>query len=92
MSIDRRDFVRTTALVGASLVGSPALARPEAAGAARPRSGRQARGSAARMKLSFKPFTAQLRHVFTIATSSRSTTPDMLTEIEYDGVVGYGEA
>lgn len=46
----------------------------------------------ARMKLSWKPFTAQLRHVFTIATSSRSTTPIVLTEIEYDGVIGYGEA
>ena len=44
------------------------------------------------MKLSFKPYTLELKHVFTIATSSRTTTPVMLTEIEYDGVVGYGEA
>lgn len=46
----------------------------------------------AKMKLSFKPYTLELKHVFTIATSSRSTTPVMLTEIEYDGLVGYGEA
>ena len=46
----------------------------------------------ARMKLRYRPYTIQLKHVFTIATSSRSTTPVMLTEIEYDGVVGYGEA
>ncbi|MBU2493761.1 MAG: dipeptide epimerase [Bacteroidetes bacterium] len=46
----------------------------------------------ANMKLSFKPYTLELKHVFTIATSSRSTTPVMLTQIEYDGVIGYGEA
>ncbi len=44
------------------------------------------------MKLRFKPYTLELRHVFTIATSSRSTTPVMLTEIEHEGVIGYGEA
>lgn len=53
---------------------------------------RRARTAGARMKLTYKPFTAALRHVFTIAMSSRSTTPGMLTEIEYDGIVGYGEA
>jgi L-Ala-D/L-Glu epimerase / N-acetyl-D-glutamate racemase len=45
-----------------------------------------------KMKLTFKPYTLQLEHVFTIAVSSRSTTPVMLTEIEYEGVVGHGEA
>ncbi len=44
------------------------------------------------MKFSFKPFTLELKHVFTIATSSRSTSPVMLTQIEHDGVIGYGEA
>lgn len=44
------------------------------------------------MKLSFKPYTLELKHVFTIATNSRTTTPVMLTQIEYDGVIGYGEA
>lgn len=45
-----------------------------------------------KMKLSFKPYTLQLKHVFTLASSSRTTTPVMLTQIEYDGVIGYGEA
>lgn len=45
-----------------------------------------------KMKLSFKPYDLQLRHVFTIANSSRTTTPVVLTEIVYDGVTGYGEA
>ncbi|MFC2085499.1 dipeptide epimerase [Bacteroidota bacterium] len=45
-----------------------------------------------KMKLSYKPYTLELKHVFTIATSSRKTTPVMLTQIEYDGIIGYGEA
>ncbi|MPM24649.1 L-Ala-D/L-Glu epimerase [bioreactor metagenome] len=45
-----------------------------------------------KLKLSFHPYDLQLRHVFTIANSSRTTTPVVLTEIEYDGIMGYGEA
>jgi L-alanine-DL-glutamate epimerase-like enolase superfamily enzyme len=45
-----------------------------------------------RMKLSYRPYDLQLRHVFTIANSSRTTTPVVLTEIEYEGIIGYGEA
>lgn len=45
-----------------------------------------------KMKLTFKPYTLELKHTFTIATSSRTTTPVMLTKIECDGVTGYGEA
>lgn len=45
-----------------------------------------------KLKLSFRPYDLQLRHVFTIANSSRTTTPVVLTEIEYDGIIGYGEA
>lgn len=42
--------------------------------------------------LRYRPYTLELRHVFTIAAGSRSTTPVVLTELEYDGMVGYGEA
>lgn len=45
-----------------------------------------------RLILRFMPYTLQLKHTFTLATSSRTTTPVVLTEIEYDGVTGYGEA
>lgn len=45
-----------------------------------------------RMKFRFYPYNLELKHVFTIATASRKSTPVMLTEIEFDGVVGYGEA
>ena len=44
------------------------------------------------MKLTFKPYTLELKHVFTIAVNSRTTTPVMLTQIEHEGIIGYGEA
>lgn len=44
------------------------------------------------MKLTYKPFTLNMKHVFTVAVHSRTTTPVMLTEIEYEGIKGYGEA
>jgi L-alanine-DL-glutamate epimerase-like enolase superfamily enzyme len=45
-----------------------------------------------RLQLRFTPYTLQLRHTFTLATSSRTTTPVVLTELDFDGVTGYGEA
>ncbi|MGN0019176.1 MAG: dipeptide epimerase [Sphingobacterium hotanense] len=42
--------------------------------------------------LRYRPYTLELRHVFTVASFSRSTTPVVLTELEYDGIIGYGEA
>ena len=44
------------------------------------------------MQLRFFPYELKLKHVFTVATYSRSTTPDVQVELEYDGLVGYGEA
>jgi len=44
------------------------------------------------LKLSFEPYDLQLKHVFTIASFSRTTTPVMLTKIEWEGYTGYGEA
>lgn len=45
-----------------------------------------------KMKLSWTPYNLQLKHTFTISGFSRTTTPVVLTKIEYDGLVGYGEA
>jgi L-Ala-D/L-Glu epimerase len=44
------------------------------------------------MQLRFQPYTLELRHTFTVAVSSRTTTPAVLVEVERDGVIGYGEA
>jgi L-alanine-DL-glutamate epimerase-like enolase superfamily enzyme len=46
----------------------------------------------ASLVLRFRPYVLQLKHVFTLASGSRSTTPVMLTELEFDNIVGYGEA
>lgn len=44
------------------------------------------------MSLRFFPYELQLRHTFTVATSSRTTTQGVQVEIEYEGLTGYGEA
>lgn len=46
----------------------------------------------ARMHLSFEPYELKLKHVFTVSSFSRSTTPDVQVRIDYDGFTGYGEA
>ena len=86
----RRDFIKTAALagLGAGLAGCM------------PKQGNEGKGpydmgrvgGNARMHLSFFPYELQLQHTFTVASYSRTTTPDVQVEIEYDGYVGYGEA
>ncbi len=49
-------------------------------------------GKSGKLNLSFSPYELKLRHAFNLAKSSRTTTPDVLVQLEYDGIVGYGEA
>ncbi len=80
----RRSFLRRSSMAaGAVLVP---------AGTWRQSPGARTAGARPRMALRFRPYTLQLKHVFTVAVNSRTTTPVVLTEIEYDGTVGYGEA
>lgn len=44
------------------------------------------------MELTYQEYELQLKHVFTIAKNSRTTTPDMQVRIHYNGYTGYGEA
>ena len=44
------------------------------------------------LKLSYYPYTLKLKHTFTVSSFSRNETPVVLTEIKYNGKVGYGEA
>jgi L-alanine-DL-glutamate epimerase-like enolase superfamily enzyme len=44
------------------------------------------------LKLSYHPFLLNLKHTFSVSFLSRNETPVVLTEIEYNGKVGYGEA
>ncbi len=81
MHQSRRSFLKTAAFA--------------AAAASLPRGARAFRSTPVMvndMKLRFYPYTLELKHTFTIATSSRNTTPVMMVEVEQDGIVGYGEA
>ena len=44
------------------------------------------------MKISCKQFELELKHPFSISKFTRTSTPLMLLRIDYEGVVGYGEA
>jgi L-Ala-D/L-Glu epimerase len=81
MTLTRRSFMQKSVLAGAALALGPrqALSQP-------------VHLMVNDMKLRFYPYTLELKHTFTIATNSRTTTPDMMVEVEKDGVIGYGEA
>ena len=81
----RRHFIRTagiTALVGVSGIETLFAATKKKPG----------KTSGKGLVLRFVPYDLQLRHTFTIANSSRKTTPDVLTSLEFEGITGYGEA
>ena len=83
MKQNRRDFLKVTSLVTAASIagfGNEVFAS------------NIIKNKGTRMKLSYKPYTLEMKHTFTVAVSSRTTTPVVLTEIEYDGIKGYGEA
>jgi L-alanine-DL-glutamate epimerase-like enolase superfamily enzyme len=90
VSQNRRDFLKHSSLIAGSAVA--ASLAPQGAAAAPTTRAPSRRVGKPRLALRFRPYTIELKHVFTIATSSRTTTPVVLTEVEYDGVVGYGEA
>jgi L-alanine-DL-glutamate epimerase-like enolase superfamily enzyme len=85
MSQNRRDFLKSTALVtgAAMMMNDPYNA---IAGSI------PAHFKTGMMKLTYRPYTLELKHIFTIATNSRTTTPVVFTEIELNGMTGYGEA
>lgn len=84
---NRRNFMKLSGLAAGSLIlSNSAIASPTSPQV------QQKKRKPATMKLRFHPYDLQLKHVFTIANNSRTTTPVMLTEIEYDGLIGYGEA
>lgn len=82
--MDRRKF-----LIGAGL-GLIAASSPISLSAI----GRSAKRSvkSGKMHLSYSPYELKLRHAFNLAKYSRTTTPDVQVQIEYDGIIGYGEA
>jgi L-alanine-DL-glutamate epimerase-like enolase superfamily enzyme len=85
MKQKRRDFLKTSGLIVGSAIASGLSTKSLYAKT----NGIKMNG---KLKLSYKPYTLELKHVFTIATNSRTTTPVVLTEVEYEGMIGYGEA
>ena len=87
---NRRDFLKTAALAA---IGSGLAMNGLMASDAKPAPFHiNTRGLKPKMQLRFFPYELKLAHVFTVASYSRSTTPDVQVELEYDGIVGYGEA
>lgn len=84
--MNRRNFLKA-GLFGAVAAASP-ISISALDSATRPRLG----GKSGRLNLRFFPYELKLRHAFNLARSQRTTTPDVQVEIEYDGLVGYGEA
>lgn len=82
--MNRRNFLKA-GMFGAIMAASPvSISAMDSATRAATRSGR--------LNLSFEPYELKLRHAFNLARSQRTTTPGVQVRIEYDGVVGYGEA
>ena len=80
--MNRREFLGTSAAAAvAAGLSSCNLSRP-----------RKVTVGTGKMKLSYYPYELKLAHTFTVASYSRTTTPDVQVEIEYEGYVGYGEA
>ncbi len=83
----RRKFLTDCGMIAGSAgfsfisLNSPSWASPE-----------KKPGKKSVMTLQFNPYELHLKHVFTLASGSRSVTPAMLTEIRYEDTVGYGEA
>lgn len=83
--MDRRNFLRTTILGGAAIAVAPlGFSAPDMATKPATRSGR--------LNLRFEPYELKLKHAFNLAKNQRTTTPGVQVQLEYDGVVGYGEA
>ncbi|MCD8496159.1 MAG: dipeptide epimerase [Bacteroides graminisolvens] len=89
MTQNRRDFIKTAALaaIGSGIAANKLFAETPVSLFSINKSGKSAK-----LKLRFQPYNLQLKHVFTVATYSRTTTPDVQVEVEYDGITGYGEA
>lgn len=87
MNQDRRTFLKTGAMAAAALAASP-LSSSNVLSENKMKSINQS----GKMQLSWTPYNLELVHTFTISGFSRNTTPVVLTKLEYDGLVGYGEA
>ena len=83
--MERRDFFKTAVALGVC----------SAAGGTAPAVGTfniNRISSSKGMKMTFQPYELELRHVFTVSSYSRKTTPGVQVRIDYEGYTGFGEA
>ena len=80
---NRRDFLKTTALAAAGIALAGCQSGPQKFNIVK---------GDGKLHLKFFPYELKLAHVFTVASYSRTTTPDVQVELEWEGVTGYGEA
>jgi L-alanine-DL-glutamate epimerase-like enolase superfamily enzyme len=85
MKTTRRSFIKGSAIALSGSILVPAACRSSS------KPGKK-KIPAGKLKLTFESYELQLKHTFTLASSSRTTTPVMFTKLEYDGYTGYGEA
>ena len=90
----RRDFFKTAAVVGIAGSGlmSGCISKGESESSAGNGFNFNRLGTGTGLKLTFRPYELQLRHIFTVSSYSRKTTPGVQVRIEYEGFTGFGEA
>ena len=85
--MDRRKFLVSAGL-GAGLLATASPVSLSLPGMATKKNA----GKSGKIKLSCEPYELKRRHAFNLAKMSRTTTPDVQVKLEYEGLVGYGEA
>ena len=80
---NRRDFLKTSALAAAGIALAGCTSGPQKFNIVK---------GDGKLHMKFFPYELKLAHVFTVASYSRTTTPDVQVELEWEGVTGYGEA
>jgi L-alanine-DL-glutamate epimerase-like enolase superfamily enzyme len=83
-AFSRRNFIRTAGIIG--ITGFSGIETVFAA------SKKSKNHSGKGLQLRFIPYELELKHTFTLANSSRKSTPDVLTCIDFEGMTGYGES
>ncbi|TVR74820.1 MAG: dipeptide epimerase [Marinilabiliales bacterium] len=84
--VSRRNFIKKAGLLAGSTLVTSRVAGAGLIG------NRSPVKESKKLTFSFRPYEVRLKHVFTLAAGSRTTTPVVFTEIGCDGHIGYGEA
>lgn len=91
--MERRDFLKRSLMSAALMAVAPNMLLSAAENrSSRLHKGKNGGKNGGKMKLSWYKYDLTLAHTFTVSSFSRNTTPTVQVQIDYDGLVGYGEA